>query len=110
LLQFGGHELVARQSPRHRGGSHRRRDDRGPVRPRGSHAPGRRWRDLARPTFVFGLLFVAVLISYAALEGKQGGGYLQRAAIVLLSVGVVSLALRVRALARSPGVLLTTRR
>lgn len=67
------------------------------------------WRDLARPTFVFGLVFLAVLIIYAALGGK-GGGYLQRAAIVLLSVGVVSLALRVRALARSPGVLLTTPR
>ena len=55
------------------------------------------WRDLARPTFIFGLLFVAVLIGYAALE-KTGGGYIQRAAIVLLSVGVVTLALRVRAL------------
>jgi hypothetical protein len=54
-------------------------------------------------------VFLAVLISYAALGGK-GGGYLQRAAIVLLSVGVVRLALRVRALARSPGVLLTTPR
>jgi hypothetical protein len=69
-----------------------------------------RWRDLAQPTFVFGFLFVAVLIGYAALEGKQGGGYLQRAAIVMLSVGVVTLALRVRALARSPGALLATRR
>jgi Protein of unknown function (DUF998) len=66
-----------------------------------------RWRDLARPTLVFGLVFLAVLIGAAALEGKSGGGYLQRVAIVLLSVGVVSLALRVRALARSPGVLLT---
>lgn len=62
------------------------------------------WRDLARPTFLFGLLFLAVLMSYAALERKMGGGYLQRIAIVLLSVGVATLALRVRALARSPGV------
>jgi hypothetical protein len=62
------------------------------------------WRDLARPTILFGSLFFAVLVSYAALEGKTGGGYLQRAAIVLLSAGVATLALRVRALARSPGV------
>ncbi len=60
------------------------------------------WRDLARPTFLFGLLLVAVLVSYSVLEGKAGGGYLQRAAIVLVSIGVATLALRVRALARSP--------
>lgn len=60
------------------------------------------WRDLARPTFLFGLLFLVVLIAYAALERKTGGGYMQRAAIVLLSVGVATLALRVRALARLP--------
>ncbi len=54
------------------------------------------WRDLARPTFFFGLLFLAVLLGSAALEGKSGGGYLQRAAIVLLSLGVATLALRVR--------------
>jgi hypothetical protein len=58
------------------------------------------WRDLARPTFLFGLLFLAVVIGYAAVERKTGGGYLQRTAIVLASVGVVTLALRVRALAR----------
>jgi hypothetical protein len=62
------------------------------------------WRDLARPTIAFGLLFLAVLVSYAALEGKPGDGYLQRVAIVLLSVGVVTLALRVRALTGSRGV------
>ncbi|MDP9341013.1 MAG: DUF998 domain-containing protein [Actinomycetota bacterium] len=62
------------------------------------------WRDLARPTFLFGLLFLTVAIGYAALEGKTGGGYLQRTAIVLVSVGVATLALRVRALARTPGV------
>jgi len=62
------------------------------------------WRGLARPTILFGLLFLAVLVSYAALERKTGGGYLQRVAIVLLSIGVATLALRVRALARSPGV------
>jgi hypothetical protein len=60
------------------------------------------WHDLARATFGFGLVFAAVLLTYAALEGKAGGGYLQRFAIVLLSVGVAVLALRVRALARSP--------
>jgi Protein of unknown function (DUF998) len=62
------------------------------------------WRDLARPTILFGLLFLAVLVSSAVLEGKTGGGYLQRGAIVLLSAGIATLALRVRALARSPGV------
>jgi hypothetical protein len=61
------------------------------------HAPG--WRDLARPTLLFGALFTAVLVTYAALEGKPGGGYLQRAAILLLSVAVVTRALRVRRLA-----------
>jgi hypothetical protein len=59
------------------------------------------WRDLARPTFLFGLLFLVVLIGYAALERKTGGGYMQRAAIVLLSVGVATLALRVRSEAAS---------
>ena len=62
------------------------------------------WRDLARPTILFGSLFFAVLVGYAALEGKAGGGWLQRAAIVLLSAGVATLALRVCALARSPDV------
>jgi hypothetical protein len=63
-----------------------------------------RWRELARPAIGFGVLLLAVLVSYAALEGKPGGGYLQRVAIVLVSVGVATLALRVRALARSSGV------
>jgi Protein of unknown function (DUF998) len=62
------------------------------------------WHDLARPTILFGLLLLAVLAGYAALERKAGGGYMQRVAIVLFSVGVVALALRVRALARSSGV------
>jgi hypothetical protein len=44
------------------------------------------WRDLARPATRFGLLLLAVLVSYAALEAKTGGGYLQRVAIVLLSI------------------------
>ena len=61
------------------------------------------WRDLARPSVVFGVVFAVVLFSYAALEGRTGGGYLQRAAILLLSGGVVALALRVRSLARVRG-------
>jgi hypothetical protein len=63
------------------------------------HADG--WRDLARPTIVAGSLLVAVLVAYVAFDGKPGGGYLQRAAIVLVSAGRVALALRVRALAPS---------
>jgi hypothetical membrane protein len=63
------------------------------------HADG--WRDLARPTILAGSLLVAVLAAYVVVEGKPGGGYLQRAAIVVFSVGVVTLALRVRALAPS---------
>ena len=63
------------------------------------HADG--WRDLARPTILAGSLLVAVLAAYVVFEGKTGGGYLQRAAIVLFSAGVVTLALRVRALADS---------
>jgi hypothetical protein len=64
------------------------------------------WRDLARPTVLAGVLLVAVLAAYVAFEGKTGGGYLQRAAIVLFSAGVVTLALRVRALARSRDLVL----
>jgi len=64
------------------------------------------WRDLARPTILAGALLLVVLLGYAALERKTGGGYLQRAAIVLVSVGVAMLALRVRALARSRDVVL----
>jgi hypothetical protein len=59
------------------------------------HADG--WRDLARPTILAGSLLVAVLAAYVVVEGKPGGGYLQRAAIVVFSVGVVTLALRVLA-------------
>lgn len=68
------------------------------------HANG--WRDLARPTILAGALLLVVLLGYAALERKTGGGYLQRAAIVLVSVGVATLALRVRSLARSRDVVL----
>jgi hypothetical protein len=68
------------------------------------HANG--WRDLARPTILTGALLLVVLLGYAALERKTGGGYLQRAAIVLVSVGVATLALRVRSLARSRDVVL----
>jgi hypothetical protein len=50
---------------------------------------------------VFGWAILAVLIGYVTFERKTGGGYLQRTSIVLLSVGVVALALRVRSLARS---------
>jgi uncharacterized membrane protein YhaH (DUF805 family) len=63
------------------------------------HADG--WHDLARPTILAGSLLVAVLAAYVAFEGKTGGGYLQRAAIVIFSAGVVTLALRVRVLAPS---------
>jgi hypothetical protein len=59
------------------------------------------WRDLARPAFLFGWALLVLLLGYAALEGKTGGGHLQPAAIVLLSGGVVALALRVVALART---------
>ena len=59
------------------------------------------WQDLARPTILAGSLLVAVLAAYVAFEGRTGGGYLQRAAIVLFSAGVVALALRVHALAAS---------
>ena len=68
------------------------------------------WRDLARSTMLFGFLFLAILLGSAALDGRTGGGYLQRAAILLLSVGVVTLAVRVRALARWPALTPTARR
>ena len=68
------------------------------LAPRMRRADG--WHDLARPTVLAGSLLVAILAVYVAFEGRTGGGYLQRAAILVFSAGVVALAVRVRALAR----------
>ena len=58
------------------------------------------WRDLARPTIVAGSLLAA----HVAFEARTGGVHLQRAAVVVFPSGVVTLALRVQALAASPAV------
>jgi hypothetical protein len=60
------------------------------------------WEDLARPAFVYGFVFVVVAVFMTLLERHAGGGLAQRAAIVLFSAGLVAVALRVRALARTP--------
>ena len=57
------------------------------------------WRDLARPTLVFGILVVASLVAYVALNGTGAQGWSQRIAALLVTSGVVMLALRVRRLA-----------
>jgi hypothetical membrane protein len=59
------------------------------------------WQDLVVPAITFGVVFLMVLLAYAATESKMGGGYLQRIAIVLLSVAIATVALRVRSLAHS---------
>jgi hypothetical membrane protein len=61
------------------------------------------WQDLARPMLATAWVFVALLVAYVAREGRAGGGLLQRALIVILSIVVIVLALRVRRLARRPG-------
>ena len=57
------------------------------------------WRDLARPTLVFGILVVASLVAAVALNGTGAQGWSQRFAALLVTSGVVLLALRVRLLA-----------
>ena len=56
------------------------------------------WLDLARPTLVFGILVVASLVAYVALNGTGAQGWSQRIAALLVASGVVMLALRVRRL------------
>jgi hypothetical protein len=59
------------------------------------------WRDLARPAFAFAVVFTIVLLASIPVDGRSGGGILQRGAILLVSGGIVTMAVRLRALARS---------
>jgi hypothetical protein len=61
------------------------------------------WRDLARPTTVFGVIVLASLVAYAALEETGVGGWSQRIAAVIVPVGIVMLAVRVRDSAHARG-------
>ena len=57
------------------------------------------WQDLSRPTLGFSVVLLVSFVVYGALAGKDGPGYAQRAAALLLPAGVVVLAMRVRRLA-----------
>ncbi|HYY77954.1 MAG TPA: hypothetical protein VFD04_02045 [Actinomycetes bacterium] len=60
------------------------------------------WRDLARPAGAFGVLTVVALAATGASQSTAAQGWTQRVAAVLVPLGVVALALRVRRLAVSP--------
>ena len=62
------------------------------------------WRDLARPTLVFGLVVVASLAAYVALNGTGAQGWSQRIAALLVASGVVMLALRVKRIAATDDI------
>jgi hypothetical membrane protein len=57
------------------------------------------WQDLARPTLVFGILVIVSLAAAIALNGTGAQGWSQRVAAVLVTSGIVMLAVRVRLLA-----------
>jgi len=59
------------------------------------------WRDLARPTMVFGIAQFILPICYGVFYGSPVTGLLNRAPLFLASAGLVVLALRVRRLASS---------
>jgi hypothetical protein len=62
------------------------------------------WRDLASSTTAFGAGLCALFSVYVGLPGGYGPGYAQRAVALFLAGGMVVLAQRVSAIARS-GVL-----
>lgn len=53
------------------------------------------WQDLARPTRIYGVVIVAVLVATGAASGTAVQGWAQRGAIVVVTVGVAALAWRV---------------
>jgi hypothetical protein len=57
------------------------------------------WRDLARPARIFGVITVAGVLVYVALESTSVGGLAQRALAIWVPAGIVVLAVRVRRLA-----------
>jgi hypothetical protein len=60
------------------------------------------WRDLARPTWIFGILVIVVLVATGATTGTAAQGWTQRGAIVVVSSGVALLAWRVLRLSSRP--------
>jgi hypothetical protein len=60
------------------------------------------WEDLARPTRIYGIVVVAVLVATGASSGTALQGWSQRAAIVVVIAGVAALAWRVIRLDRRP--------
>jgi hypothetical protein len=52
------------------------------------------WRDLARPTRIFGFVFIAGLVVSAFTTDTSVGGWAQRVVIVYVCAGVVALAWR----------------
>jgi hypothetical protein len=57
------------------------------------------WRDLARPARIFGVVTVAGVVAYSALESTSVGGLAQRALAIWVPAGIVVLAVRMRRLA-----------
>lgn len=60
------------------------------------------WRDLARPTWIFGILVIVVLVVTGATTGTAAQGWTQRGAIVVVTSGVALLAWRVLRLTSRP--------
>ena len=60
------------------------------------------WRDLARPTWIFGILVIMVLVATGASTGTAAQGWTQRGAIVVVTSGVALLAWRVLRLSSRP--------
>jgi hypothetical protein len=60
------------------------------------------WQDLASPTRIFGVVLIAVLAVTGAATGTAVQGWTQRGAIVLVALGISSLAWRVLRLESRP--------
>lgn len=54
------------------------------------------WRDFARGTLAFGVLLAALLAAYGVLNGQPGKGYVQRGMALVVGVGIVILAHRLK--------------
>ena len=52
------------------------------------------WRDLARPTRIFGIVFIVLLAATIPMTDTSIGGWAQRAVILYTCVGVAALAMR----------------
>ena len=57
------------------------------------------WRDLAPRAIAFGIVFFVLLVLYVAQEGRLYSGYTQRAMTIVLAIGMIAVARRVRLLA-----------